>query len=200
MSGKIKQAGLPPTDITGSCGTDGKNPCVLGAGFNNGLYIADGDLIFSGQGTPKSYTFPEGNYVILVDGKLTIKARIIVQKGSTVTFIVSGDIIIDPSVGNTNIEGFTSTTPHIEGFYSADGSFIIQGTNNCSVGADKRLNIAGSVVVNAGLTWGAFQNQRDLCAGNATCPAFSIQERPDFILNAPDIIKYQNTIYQEVAP
>ena len=200
MSGKIKQAGLPPTDITGSCGTDGKNPCVLGAGFNNGLYIADGDLIFSGQGTPKSYTFPEGNYVILVDGKLTIKARIIVQKGSTVTFIVSGDIIIDPSVGNTNIEGFTSTTPHIEGFYSADGSFIIQGTNNCSVGADKRLNIAGSVVVNAGLTGGTFQNQRDLCAGNATCPAFSIQERPDFILNAPDIIKYQNTIYQEVAP
>ena len=194
INAQIKQAGLTPVDITAWCGIT--NNCVLGAGFPHGLYIANGDLTFSGPGTPKSYTFPTpptgGNYVILVNGNLTINTQIHVPTTSTVTFIVSGDIIVASTVGNTTGD-FTTTTPQIEGFYSTDGSFIT-GTGSL------RLNIAGSIIVNAGLTGGTFQLQRDLVAGNANCPAFSIQERPDFILNAPDLIKYQNTIYQELAP
>ena len=148
----------------------------------------------------RKYDFPESqNYVILVNGDLTINTQIKVPKTSTVAFIVSGDIIVNPTVGNTTGD-ITTTTPSIEGFYSTDKNFIIKGNNNCTVGEDKRLNVAGSVVVNAGLTGGEFRNQRDLCGGNATCPVFSIQERPDFMLNAPDLIKYKNTIYQEVAP
>jgi len=144
-----------------------------------------------------TYTFPAGNYVILVNGNLTIDTKLIVPPGSTVTFIVSGDITVTSSVGESVI---TSTASDIEGFYSTDKSFIIQGTNNCSVGTDKRLNVAGTIVVNAAKTGGSFQYLRDLCGGNASCPVFSIQERVDFILNAPELIKRQNIIYREEAP
>lgn len=190
INAQIKQAGLTPVDISGWCGI--LNNCVLGAGIPHGLYIANGNMTFSGQGNPKSYTFPAGNYVILVHGNLTITSQIHVLNESTVTFIVSGDITVDPTVGEAVT---TSVSPDIEGFYSTDGSFFT-GTGSL------RLNIAGSVIVNAARTSpaGTFQLQRDLGTGNANCPAFSVQERPDFILNAPNLIKYQNTIYQEVAP
>ncbi len=189
VNAQIKQAGLTATSLTTTqCGAGGTASCVLSTTtLPNGLYIANGNLTLSGA----SYTFPANkNYVILVNGNLTINSQIHVPNGSTVTFIVSGDIIVDPTVGETIT---TSASPDIEGFYSTDKNFITGS-------GSRRLNIAGSVVVNAGLTGGTFQLQRDLAAGNANCPAFSIQERPDFILNAPDIIRYQNTIYQEVAP
>jgi len=190
MNAQIKQAGLTPTALTTTqCGVGGTTSCVLSTTIlPNGLYIANG-LTLSGA----SYTFPVNkNYVILVNGDLTINTQIHVPNGSTVTFIVSGDIIVAPTVGETLI---TSASPDIEGFYSADKNFKT-GTGSL------RLNIAGSVIVNAAKTSpaGTFQLQRDLGLGNAQCPAFTIQDRTDFILNAPDIIKYQNIIYQEVAP
>ncbi len=188
MNAQIKQAGLTPVDIATYC-TGGINSCNLSTSIPHGLYIANGNLNLTGL----SYTFPaNSNYVILVNGTLTISEQIHVPKTSTAAFIVSGDIIVAPTVGETLS---TSVLPDIEGFYSTDGNFITGGGN-------LRLNIAGSVIVNAAKTSpaGTFQLQRDLGAGNANCPAFSIQERPDFILNAPDLIKYQNTIYREVAP
>ena len=185
----IKQAGLTPTDLSTVCTLSN---CTLPAGFSHGLYKANSDLYLN------AFTFlASSNYVILVNGNLYIRGKILVPNGSTATFIVSGNIYVDQTVGEAVI---SSTTPDIEGFYSTDKSFIIQGTNDCMVGADLRLNVAGTIVVNAGLTGGSFQNLRDLCGGNLSCPVFSISERPDFILNAPEVIKRQNAIYQEVAP
>ena len=203
MNTQIKLAGLTPIPLTAAqCGPGATTSCILSTNvLPNGLYIANGNLTLNETGSPASYTFPANkNYVILVNGDLTINTQIHVPSGSTATFIVSGNIIVTQNVGNNPATDYTSTTPQIEGFYSTDKSFIIQGINSCSIGPDRRLNIAGSVIVNAGLMGGTFWNQRNLCGGNANCPVFSIQERPDFLLNAPNIIRYQNRIYQEVAP
>ncbi|PIY94975.1 MAG: hypothetical protein COY68_00735, partial [Candidatus Levybacteria bacterium CG_4_10_14_0_8_um_filter_35_23] len=86
-----------------------------------------------------------------------------------------------------------------EGWYSADGDFIADGTNNCATATDLRLNIAGSVFTGAAGT-GLLINNRDLCAGNINSPSLYIKIRPDFILNAPSVIKTSTYTWQEVAP
>ncbi len=148
--------------------------------------------------TGSGFTFPANkNFVILVNGDLTIKEKIFVPIGSTATFSVKGNIYIDKSVGETLS---SSTTASVEGYYSADQSFIVQGARDCSVGPDLRFNEAGAIVVNAGKQGGAFQLQRDLCTDNNSCPAFSVTERPDMALNAPQLIRSPNLIWQEAAP
>lgn len=194
ISARILEAGITPTVIT-----------ELTAGLANGVYLINGGLT-----TPSSgYTFSTGkNYVILVNGDLTIAGNILVPNGSTVSFIVKEDIIVNSDVGESlqttacsipRTLNAVSTGCNIEGYYSANGIFSMLGTGECAT--EKRLNLAGSLVVNANLaTSNAFDNQRDLCAGNATCPVFTITERPDFLLNSPDLIKRSNYIWQEVAP
>ena len=62
------------------------------------------------------------------------------------------------------------------------------------------LVVAGAVIVNANGAGGNFINQRDLCGGNPQYPAFTIQARPDLILNAPSFLMKQNTVFREDAP
>lgn len=191
----LQQNGITPSDLAKTCNLDN---CTLPGGrvgLANGIYKAGGDVSLN------AYTFPSGkNYVILIDGNLTLKGNIIVPIGSTVTFSVSGSISVDRNLGEVRA---ASTDPNLEGFYSADQSFIIQGHNNCGLGADRRLNIAGAVFVNVkqnrGRFAGSLQNNRDLCADNPY-PSLFISERPDFILNAPAFTKHPNFIWQEVAP
>lgn len=179
--------GLTPTDIAVYCSFGIEN-CILSPTLSHGLYIANGNLTLSKSGN-SGYVFGVNqNYVILVNGDLTINRDLTVPNGSTVTFSVSGNIYIDKSVTN------------IGGYYSTDGNFIAQGINNCAVGSDVQLKVEGSVVVNAGLGSGGFQNQRDLCANNTTTPAVQFIERPDFIINSPQLIHFGSPIWKEVAP
>jgi hypothetical protein len=151
-------------------------------------------------------TFGPGNFVILVNGDLTIKGKITVPVGSTVVFSVKGDIKIDPAVGEVHGTVCDITTPtqtgcDIEGLYSADGEFIAGGDRGLSCPTeDKRLNVAGSVIANAGRQGGAFVNNRSLCADNSTDPSVSFTERPDFMLNYPSFVKQIPRAWQEVAP
>jgi hypothetical protein len=205
---KATQGGLTPIDLTADmssgvpvnhCGI-GLTDCSLDSSIlEHGLYIAKDDLRLTTDSG--SYTFGNGqNYVILVNGNLTISTKILVPIGSTAIFIVKGDIIIDPVVGSDVI---TSVSPDIEGMYSADNDFIIEGISNCGASPsipDKRLNLAGNIVTGAGGTGGAFINRRDLCEGDATCPVFFVSGRPDFILNLPTLIRYTNYTWQEVSP
>ncbi|HKC14537.1 MAG TPA: hypothetical protein VKC89_01055 [Patescibacteria group bacterium] len=183
-----------PVDIASYC-TGGISSCTLSSSLPHGIYIANGNLKLVGGG----YTFGASqDFVILVkNGDLTIAEKIFVPVGSTAIFSSSGNITVDKAVGEAVN---SSTTADIEGIYSADKNFIVQGTNDCSVGTDLRLNVGGSVITNASLNGGSFQNQRDLCAGNVQCPAFSAAERPDFILNSPNFLKQANFTYQEIAP
>jgi hypothetical protein len=195
VSSKISAAGIAPTRISS-----------LDDITQNGVYIVQNeDGTAADLNTPASqYTFGNNkNYVILVTGNLNINGKILVPLGSrsTAAFVVKGDIVVDSSVGEVDCN---SSTADIEGLYSADGSFkmlLPGGLNDClSGGGDRRLNIGGNIVINASLEGGTFQSDRNLCSNNATCPILSVSERPDFILNAPEILKSTNYIWQEQAP
>ena len=201
MQSIAQQANVTPVDITSNasyCNFGGLTNCQLSSTLPHGIYIANGNLTISGTGSPSTYTFPANqNYIILVNGDLNIQSQIHVPVGSTVIFSVKGSIYVDKTVGETN---YLSTASDLEGIYSADQNFVIQGTSDCTTGADNRINVQGSVIVNAALGGGSFQNQRDLCGNDAFCPVFSITMRPDFVLNLPFFIRKTNYTWQEVAP
>lgn len=212
----------------GDPGVGSQTNCDIPTALASGVYKTSGALILK----QAEYVFPTvtagtesaKNYVILVNGDLTIRHNIIVPNGTTATFVVKGDIIIDKEVGvaanapGTNCTvpttlGSRSTNCNIEGFYVADGSITIQGLTspgfsqitggNCVLGTDKRLNVAGVLVANAGYTTlpaGTVKNERDLCNNNLEYPSLSLVERPDFIINMPLFLKHTDTRWQEVIP
>lgn len=199
ISSIAKQSGITPTDIASYCGGGGIANCALSASLSNGVYIANGSLTLTGA----PYTFPANkNFVILVNGNLNIQTEVHVPVGSTAFFTSSGDIYVDSGVGEAVI---TSTRANVEGYFSSDRNFIVQSLDSTGKGlncptSDRRLNVAGAIVVNAALGGGSFTNQRDLCLGNLQCPAFMVTERPDFILNTPDFFKTTRRVWQEIAP
>lgn len=187
--------------------------CILPNNIQNGTYESDGDLTLAassncGGSRSNCYKFSNNSkIVILVKGNLTINEDILVPTDSSVTFSVKGDIIVKKDVGvayNTSCDPTDHDGCNIEGFYSADEDFIIEGygTNDCVNGGinEKRLNVAGSIIVNAGQKGGAIQNQRDLCILNLQCPTYTITGRPDFLLNSVDFIQHPNYIWKEEAP
>lgn len=174
---------------TKACTSNSGPDCTFRANLLNGVYKSTSQVKIRGSGSPETYTFPDGrDYVFLIEDNLRIESNIKVNPGSTVTFIVSGDIIISPDV------------TELDGIYSADGSFITQGI---TTGAnDTQLTIEGNVIVNAGLNAGKrFDQRRDLGdTQNAVCPAVRFVTRPDFILNGPELLRYTNYVIQEIAP
>lgn len=193
MRSLASQSNLTPVDIANYCGAGGISNCTLSSSLPNGLYISNGDLTLTGA----SYTFPANrNFVILVNGNLNIRTEVHVPVGSTAFFTTSGDINVASNVGEAVI---TSTRSNVEGYFSTDRSFYAQGLNACPT-VDRRLNVAGSIVVNASLTGGSFVNQRDLCAGDLQCPVFMVIERPDFVLNSPEFLKSGRRVWREIAP
>ncbi len=182
---KSQTLNTPPTNLHSVCTV---NNCTLPVTLQSGIYYANTDV------TLNAYTFPANrNYVFLIDGTLTIRGNIITPVGSSSVFSTSGNIIIPPTVGNPA----TITTPSLSGIFSTDRSFIAQGNHNCS---DLRLNIEGTVIVNAGRTGGSLQNNRDLCANNNTNPTIQMTQRLDFVLNLPEFMRIQSTLFEEVAP
>lgn len=188
--------GTPPTLLTTAhCGALGIVSCNLSPTLASGVYEAVGNLTLA-----NNYAFPANrNYVILVSENLRLKGTIDVPDvpvGSTVLFSVQGNIYVSPNVGTNNVN---STTPHLEGWFSTDHSFYVEGGNTCPT-RDNRLNVEGAIIVNASLQGGSFYNDRDLCSQNSNCPVFYIKERPDFTLNAPRFLKNAPRVYKEVAP
>ncbi len=185
--------GTPPTTMTTAhCGASGIASCTLSPTLASGVYEAVGNLTLA-----NNYAFPANrDYVILVTGNLRLNGTLDVPVGSTVLFSVQGNIYVSPNVGTATV---TSTAPHLEGWFSTDHSFYVEGNNACPT-RDNRLNVEGAIIVNASLTGGSFYNQRDLCFQNSNCPVFYIKERPDFILNSPRFVKNAPRVYKEVAP
>ncbi|OGH21566.1 MAG: hypothetical protein A2958_02445 [Candidatus Levybacteria bacterium RIFCSPLOWO2_01_FULL_38_13] len=197
----LKRKGLTSSDISGRCGGGGLGNCQISSSLpltsgTLGIYKADGNLNLTINTSPLFQN--NGDYIILVNGNMTIKNSIEVQTGTTAVFVVSGNITVDKNVGTSDI--INSTEKHLQGFYSTDKSFILEGLNNCPATSDKRLNVGGAVIVNAARGGGSFVNNRSLCDSNSLCPVFSVQSRADFIINAPSEIQTQKTVYQEVAP
>lgn len=137
---------------------------------------------------------------VFVNGDLTISdptnagGLIQVEEGGFLAFIVRGNIIVTPSVGNSTL---TSLATNIEGIYVADGTMIFQGAGTAA-GGDKRLVLAGTYV-----GWTNVTIQRDYSDGGArqaennTKPATTVIFRPDFVINTPDQMKRSSYIWQE---
>jgi hypothetical protein len=116
---------------------------------------------------------------------------------TSAVFTAAQNITINRGVGFA-----PSCTPDnaVEGIYSADHDIIIDGINDCTLGQDSMLRVNGTMIVNAALVGGLFQNNRDLCADNLQYPTVTFNGRPDFLINLPDLLRRRNLLYQEVAP
>lgn len=200
LNGKLQGSGITPQTLPNAClQTSG---CSL-TSLSSGIYKHTGNVYITASAIGSNK-----KVIILSQGDISILGAITVSVGSAFTVVADGDIRVDKSIGNTD---YASLTSNLEGFYVADGSFIPEGTNNnpgvaCisqpDPNADRRLNIAGAVVANADLTGGdSIQiTNRDLCKNDLSYPVLYITERPDFLLNMPEFLKMQNSIYQEIAP
>jgi hypothetical protein len=182
---KAQSASLTPTNLSTVCILSN---CTLPNNLAHGIYVANGNV------TLNAYNFNNlANYVFLINGDLTVNGNITVPNGSTALFSTAKNIVVDASVGSAP----GSSTTSLEGWYIAGQSFIVNTAGNCN---DLQLNVAGSVIVNAQNSGGRFLNNRDLCANDATYPTISFSQRIDMILNAPQFLKKQQTISQELAP
>ncbi len=194
-----RNSGITPINLDDTTNFDPSTSCSLSnctlpADLPNGIYAPGNkkDLYLN------SYTFPQNkNYVFLVDGDLYINGNIIVPQGSSATFSVSGNIIVNQDIGQTPTCPESAISCNIEGFYSTNKNFIINGNNNCPSNPDKALCIAGSVIVDADLSGDSLQNNRSLCLNNAKYPSFFVKQRLDMILSAPRIIKHQRLSWSE---
>lgn len=191
---KASQDGVPIRQLTP--GTFVQNEI---ANNEKVLYESDGDL------TINSYTHPAGrNIVILVNGNLTINGPISVNQNQGIFIVaVKGNIIVSKTVGTSNV---SSTASQIDGFYTAQGSIIVDG-DKCSDGStsDLRLNVGGALIANSlkplavGGT-GSIQNKRSLCLDNPTNPSLYVSSRPDFLVQLTDFYKVSYTKLNEVNP
>lgn len=182
---KSQASESPPIDLATICTSTN---CNLPVNLTEGIYYANTDVSIN------AYTFPiNRNYVFLINGNLTIRGDIITPVGSSSLFSTSENIIVAPPVGST----LSTITPNLAGIFSADKSFITQTTHSCS---DLRLNVEGTIIVNAKRDGGSLQNNRDLCENNINTPALRITQRLDYILNLPEFLKIQSTLFKEVSP
>lgn len=164
------------------------NPCGSSANCNlennlaEGYYFIDKNINLK----TKANTFSNNkDYVFLVKGNLNINSDLDVPPGSSVMFVASGNIAVDEDVNQ------------IEGIFSADGSFIV---NSKETDDDTQLIVEGSIIANAAKGGGSFKNKRDLGPDNEDTPSVKIIFRPDFALNAPDLVRYSNYNFREAAP
>ncbi len=182
---KAQNASITPTDLASVCTLSN---CTLPNNLAHGIYLANGDVTLYANKFKNN-----NNYIFLINGNLTINGDISVPNGSTVMFSTAKNIIVTPSVSSAA----NTSASNLDGWYIAGQSFIVNSTGDCT---DLRLNIAGSVVVNALGGGNTFQNKRDLCGNDTADPTISFIQRLDMILNAPQFLKQQFTISQELAP
>lgn len=184
--GLITTAGCnsPGIDLSTVCNLTN---CTLPTTLAHGIYITTG-AVNNGNVTLNAYTFPaKQNYIFLINGSLTLQGNIAIPVGSTALFSTAEAITITPTVGAATL---TTATSDLDGWYVAGQSFILPNAGNCN---DLRLNIAGTVVVNALEAEGTFENNRDLCGNDTTYPTVSFMQRLDLLLNAPQFIENQIT-------
>ncbi len=134
------------------------------------------------QGDPSSiFTVPT---VFFIDGNLNIKHNIAARNG-VLTFIVSGNINIDPSV--TNIDAFMIT------FGSFCDSYV---SNSCqSNGSDSKLVINGSVIyLNPSSTSPSFVRR---ISGTVSSSEQIIYD-PSYIVNFANIFSQDQIIWSEI--
>jgi hypothetical protein len=77
---------------------------------SSGVYYISGDYEITDDKVPSDYSSDTFNQIVFIDGDLTISDDIIINKGSTVLFVVSGIVEIDYLVKNVEAAIFTDET------------------------------------------------------------------------------------------
>lgn len=192
--------GTAPVDDFSSSANDALKPSSPPTDGKR-AYFHSGNLIIQNQWVVDA----DEKITVIVDGDLNLRNTtlgnnvapvdqlISVAPGGYLAFVVSGDIIVESSVGNTTISDIT--TSNIEGVYVADGVLTIQ-----SIGAagDNTFVGAGTFV-----GWGGVDLQRDFDDGglrkaeNNTKAVENFIFRPDFVLNIPEEISRSSYIWKE---
>jgi hypothetical protein len=188
----LERNAVTPTSLSTYCSPAN---CTLTDAIPSGAYrVQNADLTLAAS------TLTTKRVVIIVDGDLTLNGTIQVAPGAYLMFVVKGDITIAPSVGTATYTCAGSGTTQLQGVFSTDGNFMLQGGSTCPT-PDQQLNLAGTIITNAARqTSGTLVNNRTLCSTNNQFPSFTISPRFDFSLNIPNYLRRPSLTWQEVAP
>ncbi|NCN03600.1 MAG: hypothetical protein GW942_00830 [Candidatus Pacebacteria bacterium] len=186
--------GLQPTDDFISSSNDARKPSYSEDDveyYHNGdLHISSPWFIHSGE-----------QYVIFIEGDLYLADEdglsdqlVQVDQGGFLAFVVSGNMYIDESIGNSDLN---DTTANIEGVYIVNGVIEVQSRGRAG-GGDDRFIGAGTFV-----GWSGVSLNRDFDDGagrdieNLDKPTEQFIYRPDFMINLPDVLKSSPTLWQQ---
>lgn len=146
-----------PTDYKyNKFSTNLKNKTNLGTTLptTDGVFIVNGNLTVDSSKIPSKYNEKIFNAVVFVNGTLTIDADIIINKSSTLLFIVKSDSKIKKDVADVHcgifsdgnlftaydiLEGDVAPTLILKGVYAANTIKLqrtLQGTNNANTPAE----------------------------------------------------------------
>lgn len=180
----------PVADLAGTIAKPTNPPA------NGRAYFASGNVVIEDQWQVTSGE----SLVIFVNGDLTmrdpgtVEQLIDVETGGFLAFIVSGNIIIEETVGNTDI---LDTTSNIEGVFIADGQIVTQSIGAAS-GGDNRFVGEGVFVGWSGIFLNRdFDDGSTRRAENNDKPVELFRYRPDFVRNVPERMNTTRTIWQE---
>lgn len=169
------------------------DPNSAGTAPDNGrAYAYNGDVTITDAWTVDA----DEEIVVFINGDLTITNGagvdhlIQVAPGGFLAFIVSGDIIVNATVGNP----VANNSPVLDGVYIANGTINIQASGT---GGDRQFVGAGNFI-----GWSGVTLSRDLRVGgsgsqNATNPSEVFVFRPDFIENIPTRMTRAYSLWQE---
>ncbi len=166
------------------------------------IYYRNGDLTVN-PGSALDWAIINGEKkIIFVNGDLTItnsnpamSMTINVLPEGFLAFIVSGDIIISPEVGDVDP---ASTTNTISGLYVADGKIIIEGNSDPAI-ADRKFNGYGTFV-----GWDGVELNRDYADGstgaldNGVYPTEVFRFRESLVRAFPSSLAKPTLSWQEV--
>lgn len=192
---RAQKAGLTLIPLTSLAGCGSLSSCHLPVSLAKGVYIATGDVNLY----PDKNSFsPNNNYVFLINGNLTFMDQVLMKNNATALFSTSANIYVDTTVGATGPS--CSGDAQLQGFFSADQDFQVNGNSNCVAGPDIPLITEGDIIVNAAGNGGGFRNKRDLCAADQNFPAVLMRPNLSLVLSAPTFLMKTTTVSQEVAP
>ena len=140
------------------------------------------------NGVANLTSVPAGNTVWFIDGNLSVNNDFTVGSSDTITFVVSGNIIVDDTVIN------------IHGIYIAGGTFQSTTTDEPT--------IANQLVVNGAVYAKALSLNRSLSndppcglpCDNSQTPAENFVFEPKYLVKQSDLLGSPSFSWKEIAP
>jgi len=156
-------------------------------------YCHDGNLTLN---QPWDISADE-SVIVLVDGDVEVNATTSVAEGGFLMIVATGDIVFDEELGHDDP---AATDAVVEGVFVANGEIRLPSRGEAA-GGDRKFVGEGTFV-----GWSGVVLERDYDDGagrrrlNNTAPTEFFRYRPDFLQNAPDVIKRSRYRWREINP